>query len=205
MGIQINKDFRCINCGYKTDLGNTCLNCSEINAIDQLLVATDYNEPLIKKAIRYYKYNFIQELASPLSDIIIKYLKWLSRDRGFEIFDEDTIITAVPLVRRRRNWRGFNQSELIASRIADNFLINYDFNLFVRANGARSQAGIENRERRMANTIGRINITQGSRVHGRRVIVIDDVSTTGSTLNACATVLKDAGAKEVIGLVVARG
>jgi len=204
-GIRISKDFRCIDCGYKTDLGITCLSCSEKNVIDQLLVVADYNDLLIKKSIQYFKYNFIQELSNPLSDLTTKYLRWLSKERGYELFNGNTIITAVPLSRKRRNWRGFNQSELIAETVANNLLIDFDFGLLTRAGSAKSQAEIEDREKRIANTLGGISTIQGKRVDGRRIILVDDVSTTGSTLNACARALKGAGAKEVVGLVIARG
>ena len=205
VGVPINKNFRCIDCGLKTNLGITCLSCSEDNSIDQLLVVADYDNWLVKKAIQCLKYNFIQELANPLSSLADKYIKWLSGERDYQIFTDDTIITAVPLSRKRNNWRGFNQSELIAKNIAGRFLINSDFKLLVRAGLIKPQVEIENREKRIRNIQNTISLNDNVSVAGRRIIVVDDVSTTGTTLNACARVLKSSGAKEVIGLVIARG
>lgn len=203
--LEILKGFKCIDCGLRTDFGKTCLNCSEKNAVDQLFVVADYNDPLIKKAIQIFKYSFIRELSDPLSELACKYLKWLAGNRKHLVFDRDTIITAVPLSRRRINWRGFNQSELIAKNISNKLLVKSNFGILRRVGRTKIQAEIQDREDRVNNSPNVGYHGLAGEITGKIIVVVDDVSTTGTTLNGCARVLKKAGAKEVIGLVIARG
>ena len=110
----------------------------------------------------------------------------------------------VPLARGRRRERGFNQSELIAERLAEALELPLVTAALERVRETRPQVGRSAAERR-ENVRGAFACPDGGLVADRRVIVIDDVATTGATLRACAEPLKAAGAARVFGLVVARG
>jgi len=120
-------------------------------------------------------------------------------DRG-ETWD---CIAAVPLHWRRRWGRGFNQSELLARRLAG--LSGVPFaSLLKRVRATPAQAGLSSARRRR-NLAGAFACRrQAASLQGQRILLIDDVMTTGSTLAACARVLKRAGAARVGVLTVAR-
>ena len=113
------------------------------------------------------------------------------------------LIMPVPLHSKRRRWRGFNQAEIIAKEVADHFKLDFNSDKLVRTKHKKPQAKLGERDRK-SNIIDCF-YWNGSELANRNVILIDDVVTTGSTLNECARILKDNGAGEVWGLVVAKG
>jgi ComF family protein len=134
-----------------------------------------------------------------------KYLKWLTMEKKFNIFESNPLLVAVPLHLRRLNWRGFNQSELLTKALADTFQMEIVVDVIERVGSAIPQAEIKNREERLKNLNGVFKIRNEDKLIGREVILIDDICTTGATLNECAKVLKANGASKVVALVIARG
>ena len=112
------------------------------------------------------------------------------------------ILVPVPLHSSRLRSRGYNQSDLLA-RVAGKLLeLPVREDLLKRANDSPPQVEARNREQRRANVAG--NFESSGEVAGMSVLLVDDVATTGSTLFACAAVLKGAGAASVWGLALAR-
>ncbi|HVQ43446.1 MAG TPA: phosphoribosyltransferase family protein [Candidatus Saccharimonadia bacterium] len=109
------------------------------------------------------------------------------------------VVTAVPISPARYHERGYNQSELIGRRVAARLALPYA-SLLVRTNSAH-QLG-EDRRTRLEQVRGAFAASR--RVDGLRVLAVDDVITTGATLNQCAEVLRQAGAEWIWGAVVAR-
>ena len=107
----------------------------------------------------------------------------------------------VPLHPRRMRSRGYNQSELLARSLARETGLDLDVSSLSRVKNSGPQVG-GNRELRRSNVEGSFQC--GVDLTGRRIILLDDVTTTGSTLSACASELKGAGASSVWGLVLAR-
>src|SRR3989344_6463634 len=120
-GISIKKSFECIGCKRNTPFGQTCFLCAKNNSVDQLLIIADYKNQLVEKSLKFFKYKFISDLQRPLLVLMKKYLKWLTLDKKFNIFEHGPLLIPVPLHPRRLNWRGFNQSELFARDLADTF------------------------------------------------------------------------------------
>lgn len=193
------------------------------------MVATSYENPLVEKIIKTAKYRFVRSLADDMADLMIKYLKKKAR----WLTDIETLrVVPVPLHRRRLNWRGFNQAEIIGGKIGQFFRWPVIINALQRHHNRKPQADMPNRASRIQNaqnlfqlgpiyadrksidltyrslaSIDYAQIEWGRKngVAGKTILLIDDISTTGSTLNDCARVLKGAGAREVIGFVFARG
>jgi len=112
---------------------------------------------------------------------------------------------AVPLHPYRQNWRGFNQSELLARSFANTFQMQSSDVGLIRTRKTAPQAHTDDKQQRAVNVAGIFFCPNPSVVAGRDIILIDDVCTSGATLNECARILKTAGGAKVTALVVARG
>lgn len=115
----------------------------------------------------------------------------------------NSILTFVPMHWRRRAQRGYNHSEILARNVGKILGLEVE-GLLVKKQATRRQAELSGAKRR-TNLSGVFAPKTNIDIKKRQIIIIDDVTTTGSTLNECAAVLKLAGAKEVWGLVVSRG
>lgn len=205
--ISIKKRFECIGCKVIVNFGETCPICSRSNYVDRLLIVADYNDTLVERTIKLFKYRFIREAADPLFVLVARYLKWLNRERGFNIFQGNPLIIPVPLHRERLNWRGFNQSEILAEKISLTYQMNIETDLLVRTKKTTPQADVEDKEARLLGTKGIFSFNPDfkNKISGRDIILIDDICTTGATLNECARILKENGAGKITALVIARG
>jgi competence protein ComFC len=147
--------------------------------------------------IHLYKYGRIQTLRRPLGDLLASALP---RDERFDA------VTPVPLHWRRQWQRGFNQAELLAREIARRSGIPV-VNALRRVRATLTQAGLSNTGRR-TNVTKAFECRRGTRwarrIEGKRILLIDDVMTTGSTAASCALALKRVGAARVALLTVAR-
>jgi len=113
------------------------------------------------------------------------------------------IVVPVPLHRQRKRERGYNQAELVARPLAQKLGLPYRAVLLTRTR-PRPDKHILSFEERWESVRGAFATRPGSKVDNLRVLLVDDVMTTGATLDACAKALRGAGAKSVIGLTVAR-
>ncbi|OGN02707.1 MAG: hypothetical protein A2655_03280 [Candidatus Yanofskybacteria bacterium RIFCSPHIGHO2_01_FULL_43_42] len=206
--IDLKNTFECIGCKRQTQLGLTCTFCKKDNYIDQLLIAAELTDPLVEKILKAYKYKFICDMAMPLSMIAKKCVKRLL-SKGFVLFESNPILVPVPLSGSRLNWRGFNQAQLLARSLSDGFLASCGEGVLARINCFRHQADIQAKEDRINNVKDNFAVKDSESIRGRTVILVDDICTTGATLNECARVLKNppagGGARRVIGFVIARG
>ncbi|MCU1242632.1 MAG: putative phosphoribosyltransferase [Candidatus Acidoferrum typicum] len=113
------------------------------------------------------------------------------------------VVVPVPLHRQRQRERGYNQAELVAKPLARKLGLPYRAVLLTRTK-PRPDKHILSLEERWDSVRGAFATRPGSKVDNLRVLLVDDVMTTGATLDACAKALRGAGAKSVIGLTVAR-
>lgn len=200
--------------------------CGVNYSLDGVWVAALYDEKLVAEAIKSFKYRFIFDLSENLSKLlIISINNLLSQARisgaglvaGLDWRDfkkaremplallnfKENLIMPVPLAKKRLRWRGFNQSELLAERFAVYYNLEINKSSLIRLKHKKPQAKLSEKER--LENVKNCFAWQGDNLNGRNIILIDDVATTGSTLNQCAKVLKAAGAGEVWGLAVAKG
>lgn len=203
--IAIKKSFECIGCKRDTPFGQTCYLCAKTNFVGQLFIVADYKNPLVEKILKFLKYKFIFDMRRPLSILMKKYLKWLALDKKCNIFEANPLLVPIPLHPRRLNWRGFNQSELLAKDLADTFQMEMASDAIERTINTTPQADIKDKEERLKNLNGIFRIKKGVKIVGREILLIDDVCTTGATLNECARVFRASGASKVVALVIARG
>lgn len=109
----------------------------------------------------------------------------------------------MPLHWSRFNWRGFNQAEKLAEVLAKKWALSVNVDLLERKKLTWSQAKLSKQDR-LNNILNAFRIKRNSDLKEKNILLIDDVWTTGTTLNQCAVVLKQAGAKWVWGLTLAR-
>jgi ComF family protein len=150
-------------------------------------------EGTLRQLIHLFKYKRMKPLAKELS---AQLARALPRDQRFDI------VVPMPLHWRRHWQRGFNQSELLARATARRSGIRM-VNAVRRTRATATQAGLSNAKRR-ENVAGAFRVKNRGLVEGLRILLIDDVMTTGATASACALALKRAGAKSVSLLALAR-
>lgn len=161
--------------------------------------------------IRQLKFDGRPELAEPLGHL----LAWPVRARfGPAPTDQGAwraIVVPVPLHPKRRRERGYNQAELLAAALATALGLRHDRQALVRAVGGAPQSSLD-RSARLQSLLGAfkpgatiLRRSPAERVKDSDVLLVDDVLTTGATLDACACVLKDLGARRVLGCTVAVG
>ena len=139
------------------------------------------------------------ERVEPLGHWFAGRLADLARKEGFAA----DIVVPVPLHKQRQRERGYNQADLIARPLARKLGLPYRTVLLVRTK-PRPDKHILSLEERWDSVRGAFATRPGTQVDNLRVLLVDDVMTTGATLDACAKALRGAGAKSVIGLTVAR-
>jgi len=148
-----------------------------------------------RRAIIELKYHNLRAIAPTLSAYLDARLR-----------DEDVapeLIVPVPLHPKRLRHRGYNQSALLARELGVLQGINVSEHSLMRTREGGSQVSTRSAEARRDNVAGAFACTDAG-VSGKRILVVDDVCTTGATLEACASALRDAGSAEVWGLTVAR-
>jgi ComF family protein len=192
-------DYFCVCCrtpflsSHPLDEQGRCGLCRRgLNGFDAAYSFGAY-EGTLRKLIHLYKYGGIQPLAGPLGSFLTSALP---RDERFDV------VVPMPLHWWRRWRRGFNQSELLARGVARR--VGLPVVSMVRRNRATApQAGLTNAKRRV-NVSGAFTVKRRFSTRGLRVLLVDDVFTTGATASACAAAFKKAGAVYVAVLTLAR-
>lgn len=182
------------------------LKIQKIRYIHKLIITSTYTNPIIKKAIHEYKYNFVKELCIPLAELMIERLKAVITDDLIE----KILLVPVPLHKRRLRERGFNQAELLAKQISKAIGIPINTNLLIRKHYSLPQVKIKDAQLRRKNIRKAFELNSkfqvsSFRFHDKIIILIDDVCTTGATLKECAKVLEQLKPNQIWALVLARG
>jgi ComF family protein len=171
--------------------------------LDKLFSATSYEDNLVKKMLISFKYEpFLKTLAKPLSDLIIAHIL-LSESKNLFQNAQNSIFIAMPLFSRRERWRGYNQSELLAKKLSVYFKIPLLSNNLIKIKKTCSQTELS-REQRRKNIKNVFRLKNPEQVRDKTVFLIDDIFTTGATMEETSRVLKLARASSVYGITIAR-
>ena len=210
--IALNSGVQCHICGLRNTKG-TCKRCRQKTPLKGLLAASQYENPILKEMIHRFKYQSVESLKKPLAELIINYLKkedLIDKFSARQLAGKNNfILVPIPLTLRRKSARGFNQSELLAEEIGK-FLNCPVINLLKRKKFTSPQAEISDWQKRKENISGAFCLSTSYPHFYRfrkpiKIILVDDVATSGATLEEAALVLKQAGIKEIYGLVIAKG
>lgn len=189
----------CPVCHEEQPYGMCCDDCRPHSYIDGHLAGVSYTHGSLQaKMIEALKYQYVTEL----TDIMYYFLEPVL-DAHRELLTHINIIVPVPLHSRRYAERGFNQAMVIGTVVAQHLDIAI-VDALVRSTYTKQQAKLEKYERE-ANVRGVFELHATADVRGKDILLIDDVFTTGSTMQAAAKTLRNSGASSVIGLSVARG
>lgn len=177
--------------------GRICPSCRKKTPLYAFFSPFKYAGEIIRELIYRLKYNRLQIIAEFFSQCLAEYF------RRFNIhFPKSVILIPMPLHRSRERARGFNQASLIVNHLAQELGLMVVEKALVRLKNTKPQTGL-NRDERGKNVIGAFGVKNHLAVKGKDILLLDDVLTTGFTMNEAARVLKEAGAKRVWGVTVA--
>lgn len=179
-----------------------CSRCQG-KKLDGLYSALPYQEkPLTKKLIHQFKYSpFIKSLAPSLAQVVIEHLE-LAGNTGPEVW-ANSVLVPVPLDTEKIKKRGYNQSQKLAKELSKILNIPTKENALIKVKSTPPQMKLK-KEQRELNLQGAFAIKNPEQIRGKKIFLVDDVYTTGSTMEACAKTLKEAGATSVWGIAIAR-
>lgn len=193
----------------KQNLGK-CRRCSD-KKISGLYFALSYKEgTLTKKLIHQFKYQpYLKDLSKTLANIIIEHLV-ISKKNTEEIW-KNSVLLAVPLDKKKFRLRNYNQSEELAKELSSVLGVPLLYDVLLKTKITKPQVELSKKEREnnlrgafQINPSIKANTLRCPHISGKKIFLVDDVYTTGSTMQECASVLKEAGARQVWGICIAR-
>jgi ComF family protein len=185
----------CPNCGRPQASGIVCPDCRQRQTeIDGIRSPFRFEE-VIRKAIHQLKYRNLKTISPCLAGLLADYL-------GSNPLPGDALI-CVPLHPRRLRERGYNQSSLLARELGRRIDLPVIENCLIRIKQAQPQVRAGDAEERRRNVADAF-VCRDEQVSGKQIILIDDVCTSGATLESCAAALKSKSAASVWGLTLAR-
>ncbi|OIP77180.1 MAG: hypothetical protein AUK09_00395 [Parcubacteria group bacterium CG2_30_36_38] len=196
---QLEMNF-CPFCFKISKFGSTCSFCQKRRSLDGAIVALNYQDPLVRKLIKSAKYKPF------LSALLLKSTKCLTEKvRRSPLYKnyflkEKFILVPIPLTRRKEAERGFNQAEIIARELATQLNLPLDVKTLKKIINAGPQSHLNLKERRK-------NIEHSfwaASSKGKNFILVDDLITSGSTIDEATKTLKKAGAYKIWAFALAR-
>jgi ComF family protein len=186
----------CARCGdeIRNPTSDLCPRCQTVPLQIERIRSAVFYEGVLRRAVHKFKYEGITALAAPLGGLMTE--SWSRHALPTDV------VVPVPLHEDRLRERGFNQAALLARELSQEAGLPVDEETLVRHRSTASQVGLD-AEERVTNVRGAFRCTSKA-LERRRVLLVDDLCTTGSTLEACAVALREGGASSVQGLTLAR-
>jgi len=206
----------CHLCGAPMDPhthhGNLCSDCKKRRHFDSVR-SVCANTGLCRRAVHRFKYDSLRELGAPLGQVLVDYAQTAFRP-GETIdpyytppraipFEDLHVIVPVPLSPQRKADRTFNQAEVLGAVLSEAVGRPMQVDVLRRIRDTQPQVELSAKDR-VRNVRGAFSVGARDAVRDREVLLVDDVCTTGATLDECAKTLKRAGATFVYGMTVAR-
>ncbi|MGD1003744.1 MAG: ComF family protein [Minisyncoccia bacterium] len=166
--------------------------------------AAPYDDDALRALIHALKFQGIGAAAEPLAEILASYVARLGLDLDGGDSSGAWTVTPVPLSRERARARGFNQSALIAQPLARALGAPFDEHILARIAHRKPQSDTEDIFERRENIKGCFTFAPSADVHNKKIVLVDDVVTSGTTFTEAARILKAGGAKKVLALAVAK-
>lgn len=200
--IIIIKEPICEKCGRPERLEamshRICKQCSETNFYFTKARAVALYEGALREMLAEFKYRYRPDLGEALGLLMVE---WVKLHREFQDFD---IIIPIPINQQKLNLRGYNQAQLLASPLQRYLGINLKDDIIIREKITESQNKLD-KEQRFVNIKGAFRVVDTKPLSGAKVLLIDDIFTTGATTSEASRVLLRAGSLEVKILTLAAG
>jgi len=202
--MKVLEHQRCIVCQKNTPFGITHPHCQTPHGADGLISFYDYHDEKVSKILIAGKYSFIPMTYEILGQMIAKQLKLqhpdLTSANSYEL-------AYIPLHSTRQRWRGFNQAEVLCQSLSQNLGLACT-SVLVRCKVTKTQKDLK-KSSRLKNVVGAFALSpralnHKSEILNHKFLLVDDVTTTGATLQEAAKILKRRGAAKVVCLTVAR-
>lgn len=186
----------------ESEKNRTCQRCKS-KKLSGLYAALPYNEKILTKKLIYsFKYEpYIKELSKSLSSIILEH--FLLTHKNTESFWQNGVLIPIPMDKKKLKRRGYNQAEEITKEIATYTKCSIETNVLFKVKPTNSQTELS-KEKRENNIKGAFLVKNLEKIKNKKIFLVDDVYTTGSTMEECANVLRTLGIKQVFGIVFAR-
>ena len=192
--IELLRPPLCPHCGILTAEGKLCPRCQRASLqIDGVRSVAFFEGPM-REAIHCFKYSNLQDLATPLGEMMVSYWQ--------DVHLPADVIVPVPLHARRLRERGYNQAALLARELGKGVGLPVLESALIRVRDTSPQVDLSAEERR-ENVHGAFHC-RDDRLVGESVLLVDDVYTTGATLEACSLALKQRGVRTAWALTLAR-
>lgn len=201
--IDINPYQYCPFCSFPNRVieKGKCQSHKEFK-LNGLFSAVSYQNLLAKKMIALFKYKpYIKTLSAPLAFLIISHFALLEKQ---EIFNSpQAILMPVPIAPKKERGRGYNQSAVVAKILSLYYRAPLQTKNLIKIKNTPNQVGLK-KEERQNNIANAFSVRQPELVNAKTIFLVDDVFTTGATMEEAARVLKLAGAKKVWGIAICR-
>lgn len=189
----------CPVCSRRNFTGILCPPCARRTGLRRFLAPFSYANPIVRELIHGYKYEGVRALDTLLAQEIAAFMaSYGLRPK------RSGLLVPIPLHRTRERERGFNQAQLLARDLARRWGLVVAEPLS-RRRWTEPQIEMDTFDQRRANMAGAFRVAGADAVRGRIIILIDDVSTSGATLSEAAKTLREAGARSVWAIAVAKG
>ncbi len=191
--VDISGIFLCPDCDRPSPGGVVHVGCA--SSLDSLVAVASYAQPVVQHMVQLCKYQYIESVGNKMGEMCREVVRFVPD------VSDGVIVIPVSLHKKRYASRGFNQAALIAEHVADMLGVVCDEDVLVRTKATKRQVDMVGSDR-IHNVSDAFSVIKKP---PRKVILVDDVATSGSTLSACARALKEAGCQSVSAVVFGRG
>ncbi len=194
----------CIKCGrqLKTSpqIQETCSDCRKDNLYFDKAISVFHYDDILKKLVHDFKYKKIASLVKEFSAFIVDFMD------EHNIAKESDLVLSIPMHPSRLFKREINPSHILAKNIAKKLKLQYSENLLKKTKNTPPQSKL-NRLERLENIKHSFSLKDDGKLdlNGKNILLVDDLFTTGSTVNECSKILKEARSNRVEVITLARG
>ena len=202
--VRLRRDLICPECNKQAIGGRVHLGCKKIDSLSGLVSLLSY-KGMVRRGVHELKYKLVKDIEEELISLFLLIIKSKLKTKQVEEFLEflkkRPVVVSMPLHWRRENWRGFNQAGMVTEMMVDGLGLERVEDWLEKTRATKAQMRLS-KDKRDENVRGVFRVKGGGKY--KRVLLVDDVWTTGATMRAAGRILKQAGVKEVWGLTLAR-